>query len=173
MRYRNKVIFSTSIAMVAAMTAVAVYFLFLDSGAPKDVWEVSLALSLPCGVGWMLIRIGITPFTEWNDTEVKVCNPFFTYRAGLDKVRLFSREGRGGAFELEGIGMVMPWSMTRSILDGKRANGARRDLRHAVLRAQKTMETDAAIPTTRRLRYGWFDILIIPLLAAFVWAFLP
>lgn len=69
--------------------------------------------------------------------------------------------------------MVMPWSMTRSIFDGKRANGARRDLRHTVLRAQKTMETDAVTPTTRRLRYGWFDILIIPLLLAFVWSFLP
>ncbi|MFE7430478.1 hypothetical protein [Streptomyces sp. NPDC057545] len=173
MRYRNKVIFSTSIVMVAAMMAIAVYFLFFDSGAPKDVWEASLALSLPCGVSWILIRIGITPFIEWSDTEVTVCNPFFAYHAGLDTVRLLGREGRGGAIELEGIGVVMPWSMTRSIFDGKRANGSRRDLRHAVLRAQKTVEAGEGIPATRRLRYGWFDILIVPMLAAFAWAFLP
>ncbi|MFG3410449.1 hypothetical protein [Streptomyces sp. NPDC048142] len=154
------------------MAAVAVYFLLFDSGAPKDVWDVSLALSLPCGVSWILIRIGITPSVEWSDTEVKVCNPLFTYGAGLDQVRLLGRSGRGGAIELEGIGVVMPWSMTRSVFDGKRANQAQRDLRHAVLRAQKTGETEK-IPAARKLRYGWFDLLIVPMLAACVWAFLP
>ncbi|MFH8885197.1 hypothetical protein [Streptomyces californicus] len=173
MRYRNRSIFSISIAVIAAMAAVAIYFLFFDSGAPKNVWEASLSLSLPCGVSWILIRIGIMPLVEWDEVKVEVRNPFFVYRADLEKVRLLGREGRGGAFELEGVGRVMPWSMTRSILDGKRANGARRDLRHAVLRAPKATEIDAATPATRSLHYGWFDMLVIPLLLAFAWAFLP
>ncbi|MFD7420010.1 hypothetical protein ACFV6M_06110 [Streptomyces californicus] len=173
MRYRNRFVFSASIVLVAVMAAVAIYFLFFDSGAPRDAWEAFLALSLPCGVIWVLIRIGITPSVEWDDAEVKVCDPFFVYRAGLDKVRLLGREGGGGALELDGIGVVVPWSMTRSIFDGRRANRARRDLRHAVLRAPEAMGADAAIPATRILRYGWFDTLVVPLLSAFVWALLP
>ncbi|MFE7051429.1 hypothetical protein ACFVAM_24015 [Streptomyces californicus] len=37
----------------------------------------------------------------------------------------------------------------------------------------ESMDADAAIPATRSLRYGWPDMLVVPLLSAFVRAFLP
>ncbi|MEV7238187.1 hypothetical protein AB0N06_30865 [Streptomyces sp. NPDC051020] len=170
MRYRNRAVYFASLAMVLAMLAVAVYFLFFDSVAPRNFWDVCLALAVPGVVTWTLIRVGLTPYVEWGKGCITVCNPFFTYRASLDSVRLLGREGRGGAFKIEGIGVVLPWAMTRSIFDGKRANAARRDLRHAVLASKNG---DPALTSSRKARFGWFDLLIVPFAAALVWAFLP
>jgi len=171
--YRNRIVFSASVAMAFFMLAVAVYFLFFDSGVPESAWGAVLALALPCGVIWVIIRVGLSPFVEWGDGKIVVCNPFVLYSSSLDKVRLLGREGKGGAFEVEGIGTVVPWAMTRSIFDGKRANEARRELRRAVLQAKGEAVCESDAQGTRKIRYGWSDILMIPFLAACVWAFLP
>ncbi|MFE0645604.1 hypothetical protein ACFW2Y_28945 [Streptomyces sp. NPDC058877] len=173
MTYRNRFVFTASAAMTAAMLGVAVYFLFFDSGAPDSLWDVFLALAAPCAVTWVLVRVGITPFVAWDTESVTVCNPFVLYRARLDQIRLLGKEGRGGAFDIEGIGTVLPWAMTRSVFDGKRANAARRDLRHAVLQAAKPAPSEARRAPVRRPRFGWYDVLIIPFLGAVIWAFLP
>ncbi|MFD0313343.1 hypothetical protein [Streptomyces flavalbus] len=159
-------------ALTVAMLAAAVYFLFLDSGAPRDPWDVVLALAVPSGVVWVLLRVGLTPYVQWGGGRLTICNPFVRYSAPLSRVRLLGRSQKGGALSIEGLGQATPWALTRSLFDGPRANEARRALRHAVLQAH---ETDEHVdPTVKRtLRIGWSDILLLPFLAACVWAFLP
>ncbi len=62
--------------------------------------------------------------------------------------------------------------MTRSLFDGRRANEARRDLRHAVLRTPETGK-DIDPNVGRRLRVGWHDALLVPFVTACAWAFMP
>lgn len=172
MHYKNRPVYAASVALTLAMLVTAVYFLFLDSGAPRDLWDVVLALAVPCAVVWVLIRVGLTPYVQWGEGRLTICNPFVRYATPLSEVRLLGRSEKGGAFEITGVGQVSPWALTRSVFDGKRANEARRGLRHAVLRAHET-ERDAIPNVTRRLRVGWFDVLLLPFFAACVWAFMP
>ncbi|MDL2076530.1 hypothetical protein QNN03_08785 [Streptomyces sp. GXMU-J15] len=170
--YRNRAVYVASMALTLAMLVTAVYFLFLDSGAPSGAWDVVLALAVPCAVVWVLVRTGLTPYVEWGAGRVTVCNPFVVYSAPLSEVRLLGRAEKGGAFDVAGVGQVSPWALTRSVFDGRRANEARRELRHAVLRAHET-EQGVDPGVTRRVRAGWYDVLLLPFLAACVWAFLP
>ncbi|MFH8987160.1 hypothetical protein [Streptomyces sp. NPDC017940] len=169
MRYYNRPVRRASWAIVAVMAAVAVQFLHDGGGGPRDVWDVVLALALPCGVTWVLVRTGLTPYVEWDEQRLTVHNPFLRYEADLADVRLLGRAGKGGALGVEGVGTVLPWAMTRSVFDGQRAERARRELRTAVRRATGT----ATAPVRRRPRVEWTDLLLLPMLAAFVWAFLP
>ncbi|MEV0437667.1 hypothetical protein AB0I84_29560 [Streptomyces spectabilis] len=169
MHYTNRPVRRASWAIVAMMAAVAVQFLFGGGEGPRDVWDVCLALALPAGVTWVLVRTGLTPSVEWDEKRLVIRNPFFVYEACLADVRLLGRAGRGGALHVEGVGTVLPWAMTRSVFDGRRAEAARRELRHAVRQADAV----ASAPVRRRFRVEWTDVLVLPILAAFVWAFLP
>ncbi|MEU5772814.1 hypothetical protein ABZ819_05850 [Streptomyces venezuelae] len=155
--------------VTSLMVAVAVRFLFFDGERPSDPWEVVLAVALPCAVIWTLIRTALAPYVGWDDQQLVVRNPFFTYEVPLSDVRLLGRAGRGGALEVESIGTVLPWAMTRSVFDGRRAGAARRELRHAVRQAADTATT----PGRRRFRVAWSDILLAPMLGAVAWAFMP
>ncbi|MFD9908303.1 hypothetical protein [Streptomyces sp. NPDC059063] len=168
--YCNRPVRRASWAIVALMAAVAVQFLFGAGEGPRDAWDVVLALALPCGVTWVLVRTGLTPYVAWDERRLVVRNPFFVYEASLADVRLLGRAGRGGALGVEGLGTVLPWAMTRSVFDGRRAQGARRELRHAVRRAPEAVAGEGA---RRRFRVEWTDVLVLPIVAAFVWAFLP
>ncbi|MVO84022.1 hypothetical protein GPA10_04375 [Streptomyces sp. p1417] len=184
MRYYNRPVRRTSWAIVAIMAVVAAQFLYDGGAGPRDVWDVVLALALPGGVTWVLVRTGLTPYVEWDEQRLTVRNPFFRYEASLADVRLLGRAGKGGALGVEGVGTVLPWAMTRSVFDGRRAEQARRELRNAVRRAVPDGTgtaggagtpggTDAAAPVRRHFRVEWTDVLILPMLGAFVWAFLP
>ncbi|WP_030563963.1 hypothetical protein [Streptomyces aureocirculatus] len=168
--YSNKPVRRASWAIVAIMAVVAVQFLHDGGDGPRDVWDAVLALALPAGVTWVLVRTGLTPYVEWDEKRLTVRNPFFVYEADLADVRLLGRAGRGGALGVEGVGTVLPWAMTRSVFDGRRAGQARRELRHAVRRA---VPGTAVTPVRRRFRVEWTDLLVLPMLGAFVWAFLP
>jgi hypothetical protein len=170
--YKNRPVYAASAALTIAMLVAAVYFLFLDSGAPRKVWDVVLALALPCAGVWFFIRVGLTPYVQWGEGRLTICNPFVIYSAPLSEVRLLGRSEKGGAFDIAGVGQVSPWALTRSLFDGKRANEARRELRHAVLGAHET-DSDVNPSVSRRLRVAWFDVLIVPFIAACVWAFMP
>ncbi|MFD8914041.1 hypothetical protein [Streptomyces sp. NPDC059575] len=171
-RYKNRPLFIASAGLSLVMLLTAVYFLFLDSGAPRDAWDVMLALAVPCAVVWVLIRVGLIPYVEWDAGRVTIRNPFVVYSAPLSKVRLLGRSEKDGAFEIAGVGSVTPWAMMRSVFDGQRANGARRDLRRAILRTHEA-DKDVDPSVSRRLRLGWFDVLPLPFIAACVWAFMP
>lgn len=168
-RYVNRPARRIAWVMALVMAVVAVQFLFFDGERPSSVWEVVLAVALPCAVVWVLVRTAFTPSVSWDDEQLVVRNPFFTYEAPLAGVRLLGRAGRGGALQVEGIGAVLPWAMARSVFDGRRAEAARRELRHAVRRASGVV----VVPAWRRVRVAWTDLLLLPSLAAFVWAFLP
>lgn len=109
---------------------------------------------------------------SWGDGRISVENPFVSYSAPLGKVRLVGRAGKGGALGVEGIGEVPPWALSRSVFDGKRANEARREMRHAVLRAVEGETGQESGEVVRRIRFGWMDLLLVPILSAWFWAFL-
>ncbi len=135
MEYRNRPLYLFSLVAIALQPAVAAYFVFLDSGLSGDIWEPVLALSVPSAVAWAFLRAGVLPRVSWGDGRISVENPFVSYSAPLGKVRLVGRAGKGEALGSEGIGEVGPWALSRSGFDGKRANEARREMWHAVLRA--------------------------------------
>ncbi|MFM9441577.1 hypothetical protein [Streptomyces acidiscabies] len=168
--YRNRPLYLASWVLCVCMAVLAAYFLFVEGA--HDAWQVVLALAVPGVAAWIFVRVGIVPSVEWDDHRLTVRNPFVEYGAPLSDVHLLGRsEKGGGALDFPGIGPVSPWSLSRSVFDGTRANAARRDLRNAIRQAEHPDSTRP--PATRKPLLGWYDILPLPFLAALVWAFLP
>ncbi|WP_018547297.1 hypothetical protein [Streptomyces sp. LaPpAH-108] len=107
-RYKNHPVFIASAGLTLAMLSTAVYFLFLDSGTPRNTWDAILALAVPCAVIWVLTRVGLTPYVEWGAGRITVCNPFIAYSAPLSEIRLLGRSETRAACDITGVGSVTP-----------------------------------------------------------------
>jgi hypothetical protein len=99
-----------------------------------------------------------------------VRNPFVLYLIPLDRVRM--APGRGGLLDVEGIGVVGVWALSRSVFDGARAKAGRKAVRAAVAKGAGGAAGGSGA-ATRRVVFGWYDVLVLPFLGAVGWAFLP
>jgi len=125
MRYRNRFVFSMAAAAIIAQPATVVYLAFFDTVFSDAVLDMVALIAIASLVTWLFVRVGIQPLIVCEGGVVTVHNPFLSYRAPLSHVRLYARDG-GFGIRIEGVGVVYPWVLSRSVFDGARPVGPNR-----------------------------------------------
>ncbi|GLF94918.1 hypothetical protein [Streptomyces yaizuensis] len=169
MRYRNSFVFALAVAGLVAQPAVLVWIVFFDQVFSGNAEDTAALIALFLFTSWLFVRVGVQPVVDCEEDTIVVRNPVFSYRAPLSRVRL---HGRGGALGLwiEGVGVIHPWVLSRSVFDGARARAARQELRER-LAANRDEGAEGADPARRWVRWGVPELLLVFPVVFLIWSF--
>ncbi|WP_018547296.1 hypothetical protein [Streptomyces sp. LaPpAH-108] len=172
MRYRNRVAFGAAGVGIVAQPFVVAYALLTAKTDGNSLVDAAALLGLASLCAWFFARIGIQPSIECEHGQLSVRNPLLSYRAWLSDVQFVAGDGQIG-LRIDGIGMVHPWVLSRSLFDSKHARSARKELRELITEAHVTTSSeilaDGDPPAHRWVRRGATDLLLVPPLAFSVW----
>ncbi|MFJ8795163.1 hypothetical protein [Streptomyces sp. NPDC102462] len=172
MHYRNRVVFGAAVIGVVAQPCVAAYVLLTAETDGDGLVNAAALLSMASFFAWLFARIGIQPLIRCEHGLLSIHNPLLSYRAPLSDVQFLARDGAVG-LRIEGVGVLRPWVLSRSIFDGRRARSARRELRDLItevhVAAPSGTSTDGGPPARRWVRRGATDLLLLPPLAFAIW----
>ncbi|MFD8914045.1 hypothetical protein [Streptomyces sp. NPDC059575] len=157
---------------IVAQPFVVTYVLLTTKTDSDSLVNAAALLSMASLFAWFFARIGIQPSITCERGQLSVHNPMLSYRARLSDVHFIARDGAVG-LRIDGIGTLHPWSLSRSLFDGKRARSARKELRECIteahVRAPSETPADGSPPTRRWVRWGAPDLLLVPPLAFAAW----
>ncbi|MET8978410.1 hypothetical protein ABZX85_22610 [Streptomyces sp. NPDC004539] len=165
MTYRNRVVFWASLTGIAVQPALLVFLLSSGERPSDGLVDLFALVSLTSWFAWFLVRVGVQPKVVCEDGHVVVHNPVLSFRAPLSAVEFLAVGGQVG-LRIEGVGVVRLWVMSKSLFDGRRARGARRELREHIARAA----SGGSVGVGRRwVRVGPVDVLLLLTSGFVIW----
>lgn len=169
MRYRNRLTFSAAILGIVAQPCVFLYFALFDQTFSGDTLDLIAVASIGSLAIWLFARTGIQPTIRSEGRTLFIRNPLLSYEAPMESVALVARDG-AAAIRIEGVGVVHPWVLSRSVFDGKRVRAAKDVLRDQIRAAAGASALEPSGRTARKfLKVGALEVFLLLPVALLIW----